>query len=302
MIREEFNYFDTSEYLLKTIDLLIAGKPKNEDRSKYFFEEWQRNEKDILLLNFVNETKIEYVYYENGVEIISDILDFVTGIPLLLKKLEVNTKNTIIDLSGMNHVIIMYLTKVLITRIVPRTLFAAYIRPIKYIEEKENANLTEKIMGVKAVPGFAQREKQNELLCAFVGFEGIRLNGIIESSNKFSEFHPIIEFPSGSPQWYNTTMWNSLDLLSDRTLDVIPHKCLSESIFEAYKLLNDIIPEDRSKVLAPIGTRPHSMACAIYGSEHRNTRILYDYAIEKDLRTEGISDISIYHLSSFLRI
>ena len=119
--------------------------------------------------------------------------------------------------------------------------------------------------------------------------------------HSFEKLIPIVAFPSGTPQWYNVTMWNSMDILQSEGKNLSVHKCYSESIFEAVSLLNRIIAQDETVVLAPLGTRPHSMACAIFACHHEATRILYDFVVESNHRAIGVADITIYHLSSFIK-
>ena len=134
-----------------------------------------------------------------------------------------------------------------------------------------------------------------------MGFEGVRLKGILETVHSFEKLIPIVAFPSGTPQWYNVTMWNSMDILQSEGKNLSVYKCYSESIFDAVNLLDKVICQDETVVLAPLGTRPHSMACAIFACLHEATRILYDFVIESDHRAIGISEITIYHLTSFIK-
>lgn len=62
-----------------------------------------------------------------------------------------------------------------------------------------------------------------------------------------------------------------------------------------------ITPDERA-VLAPLGTRPHSMACALFACKHPHTRIIYDYAVECQRRAIGIAEIKVYHLTMFLEV
>ena len=92
-----------------------------------------------------------------------------------------------------------------------------------------------------------------------------------------------------------------MDMLQSEARDVAIHKCFSEGIFSAVNLLESTISQDEKIVLAPLGTRPHSMACAIFACRRQNARIIYDFVIENENRAVGISNITIYHLSSFIK-
>lgn len=230
-------------------------------------------------------------------------LDLCVGLPRLLKNINISNKNILLDMSSLDNVLIMFLTKQLLTKVNPNSFFASYIRPKKYSSESGNVgyNLCQQIGAVDAVPGFTKRETNNQTLCAFLGFEGVRLKGVLETVQSFEKLIPIVAFPSGTPQWYNVTMWNIMDILQSEGKNLSMHKCGSESVFEAVDLLNNIIAQDETVILAPLGTRPHSMACAIYACLHEATRILYDFVVESEHRAIDISDITIYHLSSFIK-
>lgn len=300
MIKEEYEFEEISEYLYASIDLLIAGVPSKDERSVFFNKQWVTRNKDVLLLKRLENGLVEY-QASIGEKFYNKAVDLNNGIAMLLRTLEISKKIVMIELSSLDHVLIMYLTKQLVQRITPRLLFASYIRPKKYYEQtsESGCNLCDQIFAVKAIPGFAKRESENETLCSFLGFEGNRLKNVLESVHNIKRFIPIIAFPSGAPQWYNITMRNSMVTLQSEDVDYAIAKCLSESIFDAFNYLDKLNQEEKV-VLAPLGTRPHSMACALFACSHPNSRIIHDYALEKANRAIEIEKITIYHLSMFL--
>lgn len=304
MIKEEYSFCDIKDYLYKNIDLLISGDPSEEERSRYFSDLWNSKSKSILFLNLINNETVNVRYIEKEKIKYNKNCDLCVGLPRLLSLFDVPKFNVLLDLSSLDNVLIMFLTKQLLTKVTPNSFFASYIRPEKYSSESGNIgyNLCEQIGAIGAVPGFAKRETDNQILCAFLGFEGVRLKGFLETVHSFNRIIPIVAFPSGSPQWYNVTMWNSMDILQSEDKHLSVHKCYSESVFETFELLNNTIAQDETVVLVPLGTRPHSMTCAIYACHHEATRILYDFAKENNHRAIGISNIKIYHLSSFIKI
>lgn len=303
MIREEYSYKDTAEYLNNRIDILITGFPRADERSNFFVEEWKNINIDKLQIQFdeLTSTIICMGVLKDG-GTIDYSGDITVCLPRLLKLLNMRKKYVLVDITSLHHVVIMYLCKILIKQEKPLGLYAAYVRPEKYAGNNEEfkETLTSKLVGVKAVPGFAKRERERQMLVSFVGFEGIRLTNIMENMNEIEKVVPIVAFPIGNPYWFNITMWNSREIIKDISIDVTVQKCFSESIFEAVQLLRDIIPSSEGIILAPLGTRPHSMAAAIYATENPNVKIIHDYAIEAENRTRGISDVIIYHLSSFI--
>ncbi len=302
MIKEEFSFRHIDNYLYDNINLLISGLPNEEERSKFFSDKWKEKNLDILFLSMENNETVLLKLVLNGQETISKC-DLCVGLPKILKRIGVSDKNILLDMSSLDNVLIMFLTKQLLTKVQPKSFFASYIRPDRYISESGNVGyeLCQKIGAIDTVPGFTKRESDNQTLCVFIGFEGVRLKGVLETVHSFDKLVPIVAFPSGTPQWYNVTMWNSMDILQSEGKNLSVHKCYSESVFEAVNLLEKTISQDRTVVLAPLGTRPHSMACAIFACKHEATKIVYDFVVENEHRAIGISDITIYHLSSFIK-
>lgn len=303
MIKEEFSFYDMEDYLYNNIDLLIVGTSNKEERSHFFFDLWSEKNKDILVLSLKNNETVIFKLIQNQACSFEENADLCVGLPKLLKKIDISNKNILLDMSSLNNVLIMFLTKQLLTKVMPNTFFASYIRPEKYNEQSGNVGykLCQKIGAIEAVPGFAKREVENQTICAFLGFEGVRLKGILETVHGFEKLIPIVAFPSEQPQWYNVTMWNIMDILQSEGKNVSVYKCFSESIFDAVNLLKNTIAQEETVILAPLGTRPHSMACSIFACMHESTKILYDFVTETESRAIGISDITIYHLSSFIK-
>lgn len=304
MIREEYFFSDIAEYLYSTTDILIAGFPGTEERSHFFSDLWKEKKKMILLLKRDNNGRLTYQAIDKNNLVTEGTVDLCVQTSQLLKSLMVYDKNVLLDMSSLDHILIMFLSKQLIEQVSPKRLFAAYIRPKEYGQQSGTIgySLCDQICAVNSVPGFAKRESKNQTLCSFLGFEGFRLKSILEAVHDIQKFVPVIAFPSGTPQWYNVAMWNSMDTLQSENQNYAIRKCFSESVFDAVNLLHESIPQEAKLVLAPLGTRPHSMACAIFACKHRNSRIIYDYAIESQNRAKGIESITIYHLSSFLKV
>lgn len=300
MIREEYNYQDVEDYFNKNNFLLIAGFPGDEDRSHYFYDIWSNQGKDLLLLKRLPNDMLEFRFISKGYTK-QQCIDLCVQTAPLLNSISVGEKKVLLDMSSLDHVLIMFLTKQLVTCARPKAFFASYIRPDRYSNQSEDVgfSLSSRVSAVRAVPGFAKRESDTQTLCAFLGFEGVRLKGILEAVHGIENLIPVVAFPSGKPQWYNVTMWNSMDTLQSES-NLTTLKCFSESVYEAFSILHKHIPPDSRLVLAPLGTRPHSMACALFACKHSNTRIIYDYVEESCHRAIGISNITIYHLTSFL--
>lgn len=303
MIREEFKYEDMKQYLFNNIDVLITGMPRTEERSQFFYNELKECNKIIILLDLTNDNNLvaSIINSNKDDDFEGDISNL---LPCILMRYNINNSKVLVELTSLHHVVLMVLIKILIKEVKPISFFASYIRPKKYNVSGDETTevLTTRISEVKSIPKFTRRLREDPMLCSFIGFEGFRYKNILESIDGIRRTRVITAFPSGKPHWFNTTMWNAMDELLDDTVDNTVHKCFSESIFEAVSLLKEFLLKEKNIILAPIGTRPHAAACAIFGCINANVNIVYDYATESENRTEGIDEIIIYHLSSFIEM
>ncbi len=302
MLKEEYSFNDISEFLFAKINLLICGFPKDEERSHFIPHQWLERKFDVLMLRSIENNRFFFNYIKKGTLQSGGDGDICNQLPRILKDLDVDKKNILLDLSSLDHVLIMFLTKKLITYTVPSMLFASYTRPVRYLAQNGDIgfSLCDHVQEFDSVPGFARRAGTHQTVCTFLGFEGARLKKVFESVRDIDKFIPIVAFPSGAPQWFNVTMWNCMDVLQSEGGDYALYKCFSESIFDAVNIMRNNINTDENVVLVPLGTRPHSLACAIFASQHRNTRIIFDNVIERNRRAEGVAYTSVYHLTSFL--
>lgn len=300
MVYEEYDFFEIKDYLNDNIDLLITGLPNEEERSHFLFDEWQKKRKDILVLKLEDNGYVFCRYHKGGTVDVSKI-KLLTELAPFLKSIHISSMNVLMDLSGLSHVLFMFLTKKFLKELSPNLLFAAYIRPLKYLNESDDDEnqLSQSFGEVNAVPGFAKREQGVPALCAFLGFEGIRLKSVLEAIT-VNRLVPIVAFPSGKPHWFNITMLNNMDIIQSGSKNLVVNKCYSESVFEAVDLLEKTFEDAEKVVLAPLGTRPHSLACAIYACRNKNVRLMYDFPVESKHRAIGVATITIYHLTSFI--
>lgn len=107
MIREEYNYIDVSEYLDRSNTVLISGFPCDEERSMFFFSQWSDKGKNILQISRVNDGKIFYRYTHNNCVLYENKIDLCIETPILFNKLGMQNESIIIDMSSLDHVLIM---------------------------------------------------------------------------------------------------------------------------------------------------------------------------------------------------
>lgn len=118
----------------------------------------------------------------------------------------------------------------------------------------------------------------------------------------YDEVCPIIGFPSDNPYWQFESLRNCMLVLKHTASEQKIRKCKANSVFDALQTLDGILTDHPSRnfVLIPLGTRPHSAACAIFASRCQNVRIIYDYAQESPVCSRGVRSATIYNVSQYL--
>lgn len=197
----------------------------------------------------------------------------------------------------------MFIINILLTKIRVARLFLSYVKPLEYLNRTPYGKYEfySKTFPAAMIPGMAARNKSNEVIVPFLGFDGDRLNNILEGMD-YDEVCPIIGFPSDNPYWQFESLRNCMLVLKHTASEQKIRKCKANSVFDALQTLDGILTDHPSRnfVLIPLGTRPHSAACAIFASRCQNVRIIYDYAQERPVCSRGVRSATIYNVSQYL--
>lgn len=302
-VKEEYLFSDVEDYLIDSISVLIIG-PQKDERTKAVYEK---------TCNKIMCIKLEYLYDEKEI--------FITPIGqemfkrkcscleldkflLSLENYGFKYKNILVDISSLQTPTIMALFNTLFSsnKCRPAKLFIAYTKPIKYLAHNSSTYMFSTKLGkASSVPGYAARAKDNEILIPFLGFEGARLRNIVGDS-QYEKVIPIVGFPSDNPKWQFETMRNCMEEIKEQNAEYNIEKCKANSIFEAYYLLEKLTANmTKNYVLAPIGTKPHTVAATIFTLKHKtNCRLIYDFAVENYDQSSGVYNILVTHISCFL--
>ena len=276
-----------------------------EERSLHSAE-WETNAKDVLFIRIEKQEQSEL-----GVEVegrrttislrssrqLSDFWGRIRRSPIYL------------DITGLAHHAWAPLLKAGLSS--ARLLVAIYVEPGDYQfsptpTEGEIFDLSEKIVGISPLPGFASLVEPFEDQVCFVpllGFEGIRLAYLIEQVQPpGGKVLPIIGVPGFRPEYPFYTYHGNRSVLSETRAWKNVRFALANCPFSLFYALEDVAadyPRDLLKI-APIGTKPHALGAILYALKSRRAvEIVYDHPIRKAKRTEGTGRLLVYHLSTF---
>jgi len=208
-----------------------------------------------------------------------------------------------IDITGLSHHVWAPVLSAVVST--SRSVRVVYVEPVKYITSQERYDLSERVLGLHPLPGFAAlsiTDDANICLVPLLGFEEDRFlytrTKIDPPANKT---FPIIGVPGFLPDYpFVTYHENSGALKMDRSWTRARHADAS-CPFRLFYELEDLAARHPRDVLriAMLGTKPHALGAVIFAIARRNAELVYDHPVRKPGRTDGSGWIYVYHVSSF---
>ena len=161
-------------------------------------------------------------------------------------------------------------------------------------------SLSDKFQQYPPLPGYTiNAELENVDLIAFLGFEKTRLGQIFaQEETIYQNFTPVIPLPGFLPGWENRSINNHLKFFSPKYSFSDLKYVSANNPYQAYTLLVKIANSQKKFRLAPIGTKPNAIGCAVFLVNYKdeNFGVLYDFPIKSKKRSNGIGKIHIYNL------
>jgi hypothetical protein len=220
-----------------------------------------------------------------------------------------------IDTTGMSNRIVSSLLKnaILLNKDKTFEINVVYVEPCTYKIDhfkKESIfnDLSEKIHGIKPLPGFASIIPNTDeiIFIALLGFEGGRFSHILEQIQPpLDNIIPVVGVPGFRIEYPFATLWGNRQPLTETiSWDNIKYVKANSvvDIFMQLKKIRQNVTEHTKIVLAPIGTKPHAVGAILFAISFSNqVEIVYDNPKRKINRTDGIGQIIVCNISSLLR-
>jgi hypothetical protein len=253
----------------------------------------------------------EFSIFINGVEY--SISDYET----VFQSIDKNT--VVIESTTLNIVDILFILKGIKSNPSIVNVQILYIEPEEYnfknnsLLEYDDFELSSKLKKFPPVPGFTIIARpQDELnnfeettqLIAFLGFERTRLGQIFNSDDgsTYSCFTPIIPLPGFNPGWENRTINSHLKFFSPKNNFTRLEFVSANNPYQSYKILENFSKTCKKFRIAPIGTKPNAIGCAVFLLNNDtldneiNAGILFDFPTKIQKRSSGVGKINIYTL------
>ena len=243
-----------------------------------------------------------------------------------ISTISLNQQIIIIDTTTLNIVDILYILKALKHNHTVQKIQMLYVEPKEYsfknnsVSQFDDFTLSSAFKEFPPVPGFTimtyAREEYDELdeedegiereeveLIAFLGFEKARLGHIFRADDgaTYHKFTPVIPLPGFRPGWENRTLDNHLKFFAPQFRTSQIEYVSANNPYQSYKLLKDFSRTRKKFRIAPIGTKPNSIGCAIFlinneDNDDVNSGLLFDFPVKLEKRSKGIGKINLYTL------
>jgi hypothetical protein len=190
-------------------------------------------------------------------------------------------------------------------------LIASYVQPLSYRSERNeilmpNYLLSAECTPISAIPGFVRLSNDLQgLVIVFLGFEGGRFKELREylMTDGPTEISPVLPLPSYSAGWHMLGLYCNLETLKEferihelkRITAWDPFYALNmlEKSYTQFSTSNQII-------VAPMGTKPHTLASALFALRHDDVRIMYDHPRTLQHRSIGVGEVRGYILNGLM--
>lgn len=302
--------------IFKDVDVFFIGNI-NEERSNYIISKaWKYYEKAIYSINYDIENEkysIKKILKESDL-VSKNVVnkDLINSFIDELSTIDLNDKNILIDITAIKHPLLFYFLLALKKEFKPKSLLLTYTEPEKYLKEEKDKDflqkfdLTEKFCEVGSIPGFARVSNYNKekLLVAIMGFEGNRFSkAITEVNPSYRNTYAFVGFPSFQPSWqYYVYSQNQYQLEQTKAYNLIKRATANEP-FGVYNNLYELKKNnpDVEIVIAPIGTKPHTLGVCMFAIDNEDVQLFYDFpSIGNKIRTEGIGKSYLYNLTHYI--
>jgi hypothetical protein len=161
----------------------------------------------------------------------------------------------------------------------------------------------------EGVPGFmcdlsliAERDGR---LVTFLGYEGARLVQACEQLGELTNWrkYAIFGIPGYAPGWEINALANNIAPLHIHDFESVRY-CGAAAVSSAYELLEDIFnesgAEDHPTIIAPLGTKPHGIATALFLIQHsryQTSSLIYDHPERSRDRSREVRRWHLYRVT-----
>jgi hypothetical protein len=178
-----------------------------------------------------------------------------------------------------------------------------YVEPSRYKTSRERSplhrrdfELSDEVPGYRGIPGFTlmMSDRLPQRAVFFLGYEEPRLDRALEDFQMLnpSSCSAVFGVPAFQPGWEMDAFSNNIRVIRERHIVGGVYFCGAENPAAALDVLNQIRSEltnGERQFIAPIGTKPHGLAAALFATTNPDVGILYDHPKRSKGRSEKVA-------------
>ena len=170
---------------------------------------------------------------------------------------------------------------------------------------KRDFELSGEIVGFRGIPGTARMlsDRRSQRYIFFAGYEGARFRRAFTDLEmlKGHSSNVIFGVPAFQPGWEMDSFANNVPVMRDEQVTSV-YFCGADNPRAAVEILCTTyagLQEGETLFVAPIGTKPHGVATALFSAEHPDVGILYDHPSRTRARSTAVGQWHLFTVSDF---
>lgn len=170
---------------------------------------------------------------------------------------------------------------------------------------KRDFELSGEIIGFRGIPGTTKmlNDRQRQRYVFFLGYEGARFRRAFTDLETLrgSSSNVIFGVPAFRAGWEMDSIANNVPILRDENIRSV-YFCGADNPRAAVEILDNMyegLQENERMFIAPIGTKPHGIATALFSAYHPKVGIIYDHPLRSPARSSAIGQWHLYSISDF---
>ena len=192
------------------------------------------------------------------------------------------------------------------------TLDCLYVEPQDYrrshdphLLAKRDFELSGEIVGFRGIPGATKmlNDRRAQKYVFFLGYEGARFRRAFTDLEmlKGRSSNVIFGIPAFKAGWEMDSIANNVPIMRDEHVSAV-YFCGADNPRAAVDVLStmyDSLQSDETMFVAPIGTKPHGVATALFSAQRPDVGIIYDHPRRSPARSTSVGQWHLFSVTDF---
>lgn len=245
-------------------------------------------------------TKIKYHPNEVSLEIDNNFIAIKD-----IQKYKIEEEKILIDATSLSLPEIIHIFGIMNNK--SKSFDIIYVQPsdykkkdVKEIDKSISFDLSDDGIGIQQLPPFVGYTENSEMLIS-IGFEGHRIGSLINTEEyKKDNAICLIGIPAFKLGWESKSLSNNHKQLIDLKKNLSCRFRLSgaNDPLRTYELIDNVYNslkyEKKNLCLAPFGTKPSTIAAALFAVNNKGVIVTYDFVQKKPKRSDGTDLVHIW--------